>query len=329
VSNARFFVGTVALLNSLRLTGTDAPLTILDVGLTTEQRARLEPHADVRARDEFGSSASSSPHAAKPLAGVACEADVVVVIDGDMIVTGPLDDLVGIARSGQIVVLSDGPRQPLRRFQEWEGTFRLEAPLRQGETYVNSGIVALSQTAWPTLLRRWAAMCERLPPDLPEQRERYHQIYGSWPFADYDQDALNALLMSEVPPSSTHVLPYWSVPFPQDMTSVELLDMSTLRCTARGHIVRALHYGNRPKPWDPWGWTRAGDQAFVSLLPRVVLAADVTVRLAPSEIPRWLASPLLRRATQRSMPILRRSARSLTRVLPGSRARIRRLTGRV
>jgi hypothetical protein len=47
VADERFFTGAVCLLNSLRLSGNDAELVILDAGLTTSQRERLDGHARV------------------------------------------------------------------------------------------------------------------------------------------------------------------------------------------------------------------------------------------------------------------------------------------
>ena len=44
VAGIRFFVGMVALLNSLRMVGHREPFHLVDAGLTTEQRAVLESH---------------------------------------------------------------------------------------------------------------------------------------------------------------------------------------------------------------------------------------------------------------------------------------------
>ncbi len=47
VTDAEFFPGTVALLNSLRLMGHREPLVVLDDGSATEQRERLDRVAAV------------------------------------------------------------------------------------------------------------------------------------------------------------------------------------------------------------------------------------------------------------------------------------------
>jgi hypothetical protein len=47
VSDHRFFLGTVALLNSLRLTNNGGDFVVLDVDLTPSERELLSDHATV------------------------------------------------------------------------------------------------------------------------------------------------------------------------------------------------------------------------------------------------------------------------------------------
>ena len=47
ITDEPFFVGTVALLNSLRLTGHEGEFVALDCGLTPTQQRRLAQHARV------------------------------------------------------------------------------------------------------------------------------------------------------------------------------------------------------------------------------------------------------------------------------------------
>jgi len=47
VSDDEFFLGTVMLVNSLRLTGNHGKVVVLDAGLTAEQSATLERHAEI------------------------------------------------------------------------------------------------------------------------------------------------------------------------------------------------------------------------------------------------------------------------------------------
>ena len=47
VSSQAYFLGTAALLNSLRLTGNEGQVVVLDAGLMPEERAVLEAHTNV------------------------------------------------------------------------------------------------------------------------------------------------------------------------------------------------------------------------------------------------------------------------------------------
>ena len=49
-----------------------------------------------------------------------------------------------------------------------------------------------------------------------------------------------------------------------------------------------LHFSLAPKPWQPNGWRRATRNAYLELLPRVLLEDDIVLRLEPRELPRWL-----------------------------------------
>jgi hypothetical protein len=64
-ANSRFFVGAVALLNSLRLSGNGGELVILDVGLEPSQRRLLEPHVRIV---DVPAEVASRPYLVKPYA---------------------------------------------------------------------------------------------------------------------------------------------------------------------------------------------------------------------------------------------------------------------
>ena len=123
---------------------------------------------------------------------------VVVYIDSDVIVTSRLDHAFVAARRGMVCAASDPAR---RWFADWGLIFRLERPLRR-QVYVGAAFVAFSTTQFPHLLRRWWKCCDDLAQRLgspPPDRTN--------PVALPDQDALNALLMSEVPAGSVELLP--------------------------------------------------------------------------------------------------------------------------
>src|SRR5205823_2574176 len=52
VADRNYFIGAVALLNSLRLVGHDEPLFLIDAGLTPAQRQLLAPHVRLVAAPE-------------------------------------------------------------------------------------------------------------------------------------------------------------------------------------------------------------------------------------------------------------------------------------
>jgi hypothetical protein len=280
VSNGRFFSGTVALLNSLRITGNDGDLVVLDQGLTPDQRRRLEPHA--RVEEIRGHAWLLKPWLLKPYPFLMNPEGVVVLVDSDMIVTNSLDEVIAQAAAGRICLFPDHYLDRDRWFPEWQELFELQRPLRRG-TYLNSGFVALSIRHWPNLLERWWKACGRIPED------RIFSTEDS-PFRDPDQDALNALLMSEVEEGAVYELPEWGQAY---HGRVHVDDMRTLRCTDRGREILILHHSRRPKVLHTDGRSRIDPlDAYLRLLPRVLLGDDVTLRLERRELPLWVRGGL-------------------------------------
>jgi hypothetical protein len=273
VSTHRFFLGTVALLNSLHLTGNAGELVVLDAGLRRAERELLSRHATVFAPPTH---ADTHPVVTKTYAHLSRPAGTVVVIDSDMIVTGCLDDIVALTREGKICAYPDELRVRRRWFPEWQETLGLRAPLRP-DIYVNTGLIAFSTLHWPHLLRRWREACERIP------RE---QMWGSHsPFNAPDQDALNALLMSEIPREALALLPERENAFGGHAV-VE--DYATLACTFEGQPTKILHLLDSPKPWEPFGWLRLASTDYVRLMRRLLFANDVPLRLDPEQVRLWL-----------------------------------------
>lgn len=287
IADARFFPGLAALLNSLRLSGNPEGLVVLDVGLTADQVARLEPHARVvklpTAREAKATLLKAFPRHFDPKG-------VIVIIDSDMVVARPLDDIVARAARGELCFFPDHVSQRHRWFAEWQDVLSLSAPLRRGQTYVNGGFAALSVDHWPEFLERWARACARVPAE---------QIFTrtSQPFWAGDQDALNAILMSEVDPEGITVLPADEEAYPDALLETEIVDARTLECRYRGVRTAILHSSLAPKPWEWRAWPRLRNDAYVRLLPRLLLDDDVAVRLRAEELPLWLrpnGRPLLR-----------------------------------
>ena len=244
-----------------------------------------------------------------------------MLIDSDMIVTASLASTLALAEQGQICLYPDP--EEARWFAEWEELFSLNRQPRR-QTYVNSGFVAFSVDHWPRLLEDWWAACLRIPADRMFTVEDQPFRYG-------DQDALNALLMSEIDAESIAVLPRWGVSIPHERQPT-VIDQNTLVCMRDGGRVSILHHYGRPKVWSRTGRQRLRfPEAYVRLFPRVASGRDVVLRLASDEVPWWLRlGPRHRLALgyHRARVFLGPAKRMAIRALRGTGHRVQRATGR-
>ncbi len=111
---------------------------------------------------------------------------------------------------------------------EWPELFSLTAPLRP-QTYVERGLL---RGLHPRTGRRcWSAggsSAHAFPMASPSRaRSTSNPLWAG------DQDALNALLMSEIPEQALHLLPETGAIFPPDMERVEIVDLDRLACSDR------------------------------------------------------------------------------------------------
>ena len=279
LSDAGFFPGTVALLNSLRLTNNSGELVVLDNGLTGEQRRRLEGDTRVVDLPDAFDRQPWQPKP-KPFPLHVGATGVVVLIDSDMIVTASLEAVIGLAQEGRICLFPDHEGDWGRWFPGWERWLSLASPLRR-QIYLNSGFVAFSTDRWPWLLQRYWDALGSIPPEF------FTKTRDS-PFRDRDQDVLNAILMSEVEPDDVAVLPYKGEAYP-DAENVVIEDESRLACTHDDEQLLIAHHSLGPKVWAADGWKRmATGHPYVRLFPRVVFGDDVTIRLTKQDVPWWL-----------------------------------------
>ena len=110
VSSAEYFLGAVAMINSLRLNGHREPIYLLDAGLSDDQRQLLAAEVTiVKAPDGV------EPFMLKAVAPLAHPAEVVVLIDADMIVTRNLGELIERAHGSRIIASTAAARSSLRR----------------------------------------------------------------------------------------------------------------------------------------------------------------------------------------------------------------------
>lgn len=286
VSDARYFLGTVGLVNSLRLTGNHQPIVVLDGGFTPEQRDLLAGHCTLMPLPDIG--IVRNPTYYKLIAPRAVRSEITVVIDSDMVVTGALDELLATAHAGKIVAYPDP--EPERWFAEWEQIFKLPAPPRR-QVYANAGLVVFSTRHFPDLLDQWWSAC-RITQDRPTL---YEGALG--PTSQGDQDALNAILMSVYPPGAVSLRPADEAPQAGGLNSVfgaKVTDPARVACEYRGRPTLILHSASHPKPW--MSEELFLDTAYVQLLRRLYAGGDVPIRLPEAMVPRCLKQGLGTRA---------------------------------
>jgi hypothetical protein len=274
VSNHTYFLGTVALLNSLRVTGNSEPVVVLDAGLLPEERAALESRTTVVSMPED----RGNPVLLKPFPHVLDASGVIVVIDSDIIVTSSLASITDLAREGRICICPAwADAAQTRWFPEWEETLQLRAPLRR-EEWFHDGLVVFDTRRWPGLLQRWWEVCELVPSE---------EIFtsGGAPFNAGDADAINALLMSEIPREGVEVLAQGDEAYAGDVT---IDDLATLACSVQGRPARFIHVPDRPKPWERSGWLRRGSHVYLRLMRRLLFSDDAALGLKPQHAPIWL-----------------------------------------
>ena len=328
LADRNYFVGVVALLNSLRLTGNTQELVVLDCGLEERQRVRLSAHTTVV---PLPPQTARSKTLAKPYIGtLASASEIMIYVDSDVLVTASLAPIAALAARGSICLFPvDWPEQRARNCPEWQRLFQLRAPLRK-QVYANAGFLALSAGRWPDLLARWDQLCAAVPEGATFSGE-----ISTNPLWAGDQDALNALLMSEVPAEAVCLLPEEESVFPPMMEHVEVEDADALLCTLGGAKITMLHYSWVPKPWAPRAWRRMQrplHDAYARILPRVLFGDDVSLLLEPHEVPAWLRRGAVAAAARNGVALARTGrrlgARAATRLPNQARGRLLALRDR-
>jgi len=290
VADSRYWLGVVALVNSLRLVGHDEPVVVLDAGFTPKQRAIL-----ARAAELVTSPTIRAPFLARWLAPLE-RGGTPVLLDADLVAVRPLTPLL---ESGQVVAFVD--RLATRSFAEWEEL--VGAPLIHEHPYVNTGFLALPADLAPEVLGRLRDAQQRV--DLASAA-----LLGrgsiSDPFFFADQDVVNAVLQVVVPRDRLVALEHRLAPTePWDDVRVE--DVDGLRCVNPDGSSPYLVHVVGPKPW----LANVAPTAYERLLPRLLTAEDVAVRLDRRDLPFRLRWPGLvgRDATPRRVARLLRLRR--------------------
>jgi hypothetical protein len=269
VADSNYFLGLVGLLNSLRLVGHHETVFVLDRGLQAEQRERLAPLV------EFVEGAEEQhPILSKSYAPLQFPADLMVLLDVDMIVTQNFAPLTASAAEGCVVAFADR----IYRFDpHWEKLLGLP-PIREG-TYVNAGFLAFPRDLGLPLLERVRDAQQR----VQVTGSRLGRGRPADPFFFPDQDAWNAVLNSCIDGERLRVLENRLAPFPP-FSGVTLEDARRLSCRYDDGVSPfLLHYVSQ-KPW----LSPTASSIYTKLLTRLLLSDDVPLRVRPEEIPRRL-----------------------------------------
>jgi hypothetical protein len=275
VSDEGYFLGAVGLINSLRMVGHTEPIVLLDCGLTARQRELLGTQATV-----VTAPGDDPPWLSKTIAPLRHPADLMILVDVDVIVTRSLDELITGAAGGSVVAFENN----IDRFvPEWGKLLELGALRRQ--RYLSSGFIAVAKTPWERTLRLWQDRMRR----VEGESTYFARNVPDYPRFYVDQDVLNAILASEVDPKrimavENRLLP--AIPF----EGLTVIDETSLRCAyADGTEPYALHHILPAKPWIASG---AGG-IYARLLRRLLNGPDVAVRVPRQDIPMQLRAGTL------------------------------------
>jgi hypothetical protein len=270
VSDSNHFLGFVALVNSLRLAGHREPVVLVDAGLLPEQRSMLAGHVTLVPAPTDAHVIFLKQHGPRVY-----PAEVMILLDSDIIVVRPLDDLVDAAEKGRLVAFVDNEPDADRFFPEWAEALGVDSV--RMHPYVNAGQVivpfALAErvfSAWGDgqanidVGQTWHARVER----------------GSNPFYFGDQDVLNAVIGGCLEPEEVVILGNKMAPNPP-FRGLRLVDARAVHCEyADGSQPYLLHHF-LAKPW----LSITPASVYSRLMTRLLLAPDVSIRMAPDLLP--------------------------------------------
>lgn len=267
------------MLNSLRLLGHDEQIFLVDAGLTPEQRGLIGGHVTLVPAPDGVPVVFLAPFGL-----LEYPADVAILLDADIIVARPLTNLIEAAERGQLVAFVNDEPNHDRFFPEWRTALGL-GPLRR-QAYVNAGQMIVPHSLGVTLLRPWTEGQSK----IGTKQTRYGNANLSDPFYFADQDVLNAVLAALLEPQDIMMLEHRLAPHPP-FAGLRLVDQQRLVCRyLDGERPFFLHH-TLGKPW----LTATRTNVYSRLLPRLLLAPDVALRLRPEQVPLrlregWLSS---------------------------------------
>ena len=267
VASRPYFLGAVGLVNSLRLIGHLDPIHVMDYGLMPEQRDALAPHVELSEAP-----AGREPYTLKPVLPLAHPADVMVLLDSDMIVTRSLAPLIAEAARGRVVAFENNVQRSLG---EW-GSLLDVGPI-EPRPYLNSGFVALGRDPGEEVL----GLLEDRQRRVDLERSYFGRHEDEYPLLYADQDVLNAILASRVPAERVVAKELRLAPM-IPFEGLQVAGGRSLRCVySDGTEPFLVHHSLSPKPWQ----RPAYDGVYSRLLRRLLNGQDVAVRVPEREIP--------------------------------------------
>ncbi|MGI8461994.1 MAG: hypothetical protein ACR2OC_10225 [Solirubrobacterales bacterium] len=265
------------MINSLRLQGHREPVYVLDLGMTSAQRGLLARDANfVDGPDGV------APWLAKTIAPLAHPAEVMVLIDADMVLTRSLSDPIELAAEGRVVAFEN---QIDRFVPEWGEILGLGELRRR--PYAGSGLVLLGGEAGAEALR----LLDERQRRVEMERTFYGRNERDYPFIYPEQDVLNAVIQTRDEPESVEILEYRLAPA-QPFDGLELDDLGALRCVyPDGREPYVVHHILPEKPWlEPMY-----DGIYSRLLKRLLVGPDLAIVVPSTMLPlRMRRGPLAR-----------------------------------
>jgi hypothetical protein len=272
-SSELYFPGAVGMINSLRLQGHREPIFVLDCGLRPDHRELLAAEATI-----VDGAPETPPWLLKTIAPLRHPAEVMVLIDADIVATRSLGPLIDAAADHSVVAFKENVD---RFFAEWGPQLDL-GPARP-HPYVSSGLVALSGDRGAELLALWDDRQSRVDFD----RSWFAHNDPAYPFRFIDQDVLNAILCTVVEPDEVAILDTRLAPH-QPYRGLRILDEATLRCAYRDGTEPLVLHQYLEKPWiEP-----IYHGPYSRLLSRLWLGHDVALPFPEHEVPLRMRSGL-------------------------------------
>jgi hypothetical protein len=269
VADTKHFPGAVALLNSLRLLGHDEPFFLVDAGLTPDERSQLAGHVTLVTPPD-----GTPPMFLTPYGPLEHPADVAIILDADIVITRPLTELVAAAEAGRMVAFVDPAPIDKRFFPEWAEELGLRSLRRR--PYMAAGQLVMPAALAARLLPRWIDGQER----IGLRRTRYGTATLADPFYFADMDVFNALLAANFSDDEVLVLEERLAPHPP-FAGLRLEDTVGLVCRYDDGVRPFLLHHILAKPW----LAATPTTIYSRLLTRLLLGADVRIRLEPKELP--------------------------------------------